>query len=54
MEIKRTKQEKLWWFIHNVFAHPASELLYWIGLELWGNALHDWTVPSNRRDEATP
>jgi hypothetical protein len=33
------------WTMHNIIAHPLSELLFQVGLEDWGNRLHDWTVP---------
>ena len=33
------------WTIHNVVAHPLSELLYQLGFEDWGNRIHDETVP---------
>lgn len=33
------------WTIHNVVAHPLSELLYQVGFEDWGNRIHDETVP---------
>jgi hypothetical protein len=33
------------WTIHNVVAHPLSELLYQLGFEDWGNRIHDETAP---------
>lgn len=33
------------WTLHNVVAHPVSEILYQFGYESLGNALHDATVP---------
>jgi len=35
------------WAIHNLFAHPVGEILYWLGLENWGNWLHDATIPNH-------
>jgi hypothetical protein len=40
------------WFIHNVFAHPFSELCYWLGclypkFRVLGNTVHDVTIPKN-------
>lgn len=35
------------WPIHNLFAHPISELLHWIGLGELGNRLHDATLPEH-------
>lgn len=31
------------WTAHNLFAHP----LFKIGLENWGNQLHDCTIPAH-------
>lgn len=36
---------RLRWTVHNLVAHPVSELLYLIGLGELGNRLHDWTIP---------
>jgi hypothetical protein len=47
---KRTSRERFWWFVHNVIAHPASEVLYWLWLEPWGNAIHDWTIPEHEHE----
>ena len=33
------------WTIHNVFAHPASELLFQIGFEDLSELVHDYTMP---------
>jgi hypothetical protein len=27
--MNKTARENFWWFIHNVFAHPLSEIFYW-------------------------
>lgn len=35
------------WFIHNVVAHPMSEILYQMGLEGLGNQVHDMTIPTH-------
>lgn len=42
--------EKKWteafgWMMHNLVAHPISEVLHWFGLGDVGNRLHDATVP---------
>lgn len=50
LDKERSWREKFWWAIHNLIAHPASELLYWFGLENLGNKLHDWTAPSHNRN----
>ena len=33
------------WTIHNLIAHPVSEILYQMGFEGLGNAVHDMTIP---------
>jgi hypothetical protein len=43
--MRETNRPNLWWAIHNIIAHPLSEVLYWIGLECVGNWLHDQTIP---------
>jgi hypothetical protein len=35
------------WSMHNLVAHPASEVLYWLGLGDIGNKFHDATVPEH-------
>jgi hypothetical protein len=35
------------WTVHNVIAHPLSELLWQIGLVKLSNRLHDWTIPEH-------
>lgn len=35
------------WTIHNLVAHPVSEILYQIGFGDLGNRLHDATVPAH-------
>ena len=37
------------WTFHNIVAHPLSEVLYQIGAEAAGNAIHDATVPTHER-----
>lgn len=37
--------ERFQWTLHNVVAHPLSELLYQFGMGELGNRLHDATVP---------
>lgn len=41
------------WSMHNLVGHPASEIVFWIVLPIWGrdradrvrNAVHDATLP---------
>lgn len=35
------------WTIHNVCAHPLSELLFQLGFEEAGNRIHDATIPTH-------
>ena len=35
------------WSLHNIVAHPISELVYLIGFERAGNWIHDVTVPEH-------
>jgi hypothetical protein len=35
------------WTLHNVVAHPLSELLYLVGFERAGNWIHDVTIPTH-------
>lgn len=37
------------WTIHNLIAHPASEVLFQFGFERAGNWVHDATVPAHER-----
>ena len=34
------------WTVHNVIAHPLSEVLFQVGLRRWSEAVHDGTVPA--------
>lgn len=33
------------WTVHNLIAHPLSELLFQLGLHRWSDAVHDGTMP---------
>lgn len=35
------------WTLHNLIAHPVSELVYQVGLERLSNRIHDATVPTH-------
>lgn len=39
------------WTLHNLIAHPLSEVLFQFGFEDAGNWVHDWSVPLH--DEGT-
>lgn len=41
--------DRFWkcWPVHNLIAHPLSELLFWLGLGDLGNRLHDATIPAH-------
>lgn len=47
VEAIATHLPKFAWAIHNLFAHPASEVLYQIGYEKLGNKVHDATIPAH-------
>lgn len=36
------------WVLHNVVAHPLSELLFQFGLRRWSDCVHDQTVPAHQ------
>ncbi len=51
---KKTIMSKLYknWFVHNMFSHPISEIVYWLAIpfgreraETYCNAIHDITLP---------
>ena len=35
------------WSLHNLVAHPLSELIYLIGFEKVSNWIHDITIPEH-------
>ena len=37
------------WTLHNMVAHPLSEILFQVGAERAGNYVHDITVPDHER-----
>jgi len=39
--------ERFRWTIHNLVAHPLSEIMFQIGLRRWSDAVHDLTVPEH-------
>ena len=39
------------WAIHNIIAHPVSEVCHWIGMDRFGGWLHDATVPDHKPGE---
>ncbi len=39
--------ERFRWTIHNLVAHPLSEVLFQVGYERLRNAVHDATVPTH-------
>lgn len=42
---KRGGPAWVWWAVHNVIAHPLSEVLFWIGMRRASEWVHDATVP---------
>ena len=45
------KLGKYKWTIHNVIAHPLSEIFYLLGYNDLGNKIHDVTIPFHKRGE---
>ncbi len=39
--------ERFQWTLHNLVAHPLSELLFQAGLRRWSDKVHDLTVPED-------
>ena len=42
---RRKGHPDAWWAVHNLIAHPISEVCHWIGK--FGDWLHDATVPEH-------
>lgn len=42
---KRRGNVNFWWAVHNLLAHPLSEVLYWIGFKELSGKVHDETIP---------
>ena len=45
------------WFVHNMFAHPISEMVYWVVRPLGkkkatkvGDWVHDLTIPTGNSE----
>ena len=49
LEGKRLKWYKYTWAIHNLFAHPAMQILAFLGLYKAAFWIHDKTVPKPRQ-----
>lgn len=45
MEGKRLRFARHAWAVHNLVAHPALQVLHWLGLTKLGLWVHDITVP---------
>ena len=39
------------WTVHNLIAHPLSEVFFLVGLEKLSNKIHDVTVPTHLPEE---
>ena len=48
---KRKGNINFWWAVHNLLAHPLSELLYWLRLRKLSEWVHDETVPIHARSQ---
>ena len=56
--MKRWLYLEFWWAVHNLIAHPLSQLLWWLSLcgtikavARSSDRLHDWTVPAHAPHE---
>ena len=48
---KLAKLGRYKWTIHNVIAHPLSEVFYLLGYSQLGNKIHDITIPEHIRGQ---
>lgn len=48
LEGRRLRFARHAWAFHNLVAHPALQVLTWLGLRELGQRLHDMTVPKPR------
>jgi hypothetical protein len=39
--------ERFRWSLHNIVAHPLSEVLWQLGLRKWSDKVHNLTVPEH-------
>jgi hypothetical protein len=43
------------WPVHNLIAHPLSELVHWMTCLFWGSKIsgwiHDITIPEHKKGE---
>lgn len=39
--------DRLRWSLHNLVAHPLSEVLFQLGMREWSDKIHDLTVPEH-------
>ena len=43
--------EKYRWSLHNLVAHPLSEIVYLCGFEETSNKIHDYTIPDHEEGQ---
>jgi hypothetical protein len=48
---KLAKLGRYKWTIHNVIAHPLSEVFHLLGYSKLGNKIHDITIPEHIRGQ---
>jgi len=41
--------EHFQWTLHNLVAHPLSEIVHLVGLTKLSNLIHDYTVPEHEQ-----
>jgi hypothetical protein len=56
--VKRFLYLEFWWAVHNLIAHPVSQVFWWFSLcglirpvSRLGDWCHDWTVPVHGHEE---
>lgn len=56
--MKRWLYLEFWWAVHNLFAHPVSQLVWWLSLcgvvkpiAKCGDWIHDQTIPKHNVEE---
>ena len=47
----RDGNQNFWWVVHNLIAHPLSEIAYWLRLRRFSFWIHDVTVPTHEAGE---
>lgn len=51
-QIRAKSRAHFRWTIHNLIAHPLSEIAWLFGMEKASNWLHDISIPKHKPEEA--